>query len=85
MDQTATLAHHTCFTQDRQPARVVWQGSVYFWGTGRDEMGEIRKHITVSVEAGKGVIRDVGMETITLTELCRRYVDNTTSPYTALL
>ncbi len=36
-DQTATLAHHTCFTQDRQAARVVWVGSVYIWGTGLDD------------------------------------------------
>ncbi len=85
---------YTCFTQDRQPARVVWQGSVYFWGTGSDdaasyhiikEIGESSRHATVSAEAGReGVIRDVGVETRTPAELCRRYVDNTTSPCTAL-
>ncbi len=43
------------------------------------EMGESSRHTKVSAEAERGVIRDVGMETIPLAERCRRYVDNTIS------
>ncbi len=49
------------------------------------EMSESNRHITVSAEARRGVIRYVGMKTITQAELCRRYIDNTTSPCTTLL
>ncbi len=94
------VPHHTGFTQDRQPATVVWVRVVYFLGTGSNdaahnqiikEMGMSSRHTTVSAEAGRGVISYGGMETITLAELVGDMLtspcvgDMLTSPYTALL